>query len=232
MSNHLLLVHGAWHNGNGFAMLRQELQQLGVTTSVVELSSVGEENAPLGDMYGDAAIVRSAVDELGGDCFVLAHSYGGLPVTEGLAGASNVKGLFFLTAFMLDRGESLFQACGEQDPPWWVRSSDDSRLTAATPVEVFYNTCESSVANEAAAQLRSQSLTSFLQPITKCAWGEIDSTYIVCTEDQAIPVQAQQAMAQRANQTVTLETDHSPFLSDPKSLARILAERISQVDAR
>ena len=58
----LLLVHGAWHNGSGFNLLRNELKALGITSQVVELSSVAKENEPIGDMYQDAKIVRDAVD--------------------------------------------------------------------------------------------------------------------------------------------------------------------------
>jgi hypothetical protein len=36
---------------------------------------------------------------------------------------------------------------------------------------------------------------------------------VVCTEDRAIAVEHQQAMATRCDTVVTLHTDHSPFVS-------------------
>mgnify|MGYP003331597408 CR=1 FL=1 len=226
MKPKILLVHGAWHNGAGFDLLRGELDKLGINSKVVELSSVAKENEPIGDMYQDAQIVRSAVDSISGDCVVLGHSYGGLSLTEGLVGAKNVKKLIFLTAFVLDKGETLFQACGSVDPAWWVRNSDNTRLTTENPAAVFYNTCSKEIADKAVAQLRTHSLLSFNQEITKTAWSEIDSAYIICEQDQAIPVFAQEAMSGRCKEVVRINTDHSPFLCAPAELAKIINDLI------
>ena len=223
MTTHIVIVHGAWHHSQSFALLRDELEQLGIASSTVDLSSVAAAGEPIGDMYQDAALVRDAVDAVDGECFVLAHSYGGLPVTQGLVGATNVKGLIFLTAFVLDENETLFAACGSQNPPWWVESADGERLTTSTPKAVFYNTCSPSVAASAAAALRTQSLLAFNQPITACAWKDIPSTYILCEHDNAIPLFAQEAMSARTGQTLLMSTDHSPFLSAPNELAAMLA---------
>ena len=51
----------------------------------------------------------------------MAHSYGGIVATEGAAGADNVAHLVYLTAFMLDEGESLFAMVGGQEPDWWIK---------------------------------------------------------------------------------------------------------------
>lgn len=230
MSTHLVLVHGAWHDGAGFSLLQTELQKIGITSSTVELSSVAQADAPIGDMYRDAKIVRDAVDAINGDCYVLAHSYGGLPVTEGLSGARNVKGLIYLTAFVLDQGETLFAACGSVDPSWWRRNAENTRLTADTPVEIFYNTTPEDLADKAAARLRTHSLESFNQVITKTAWKEIDSTYIICERDAAIPLFAQEGMSQRCTRAVRIDTDHSPFLSAPAELAALIKRSLPILD--
>ena len=59
MINDVVLVHGAWHRGAGFSKLKIELDALGITSTLVELSSVAEAGKPIGDMYRDAGIVRS-----------------------------------------------------------------------------------------------------------------------------------------------------------------------------
>ena len=151
------------------------MEKIGIASTTVELSSVATADAPIGDMYRDANIVRDVVDSIDGDCFVLAHSYGGLPVTEGLTGAKNVKGLIYLTAFVLDQGETLFAACGSVDPIRWRRNADNTRLTADNPVEIFYNTTPKELADKAAARLRTHSLDSFNQAITKVAWKDFVS---------------------------------------------------------
>ncbi len=218
----IILVHGAWHNGKGFAALQGELAALDINSITVELTSVGEAGESLGDMYSDAALLSKTIEGIDGDCVVLGHSYGGLVITEGSAGSSKVKKLIYLTAFMLDAGETLYAACGSVDPEWWNVAADKSRLTANTPAEVFYNTCSSEIAEAAVKELRTQSLPSFNQPITKVGWREIPSAYIICEQDQAIPLFAQEGMSGRAGEVVRINTDHSPFLSAPKELALLL----------
>ncbi len=215
----LALVHGAWHNAAGFDLLRTELEKRGISSVAISLKSAGDS----GDMYGDAEIVRNAVAAIDGDCYVLGHSYGGLAITQGLASSTNVKGLIYLTAFMLDEGETLYAACGSVDPAWWVRNPDDTLLTTSNPTDVFYNTCTAEVASKAASQLRTQSIISFTQAITQVAWKTIPSTYIICEQDQAIPLFAQEGMSQRASHSVRIDSDHSPFLSKPAELAELLA---------
>jgi len=222
----LLLVHGAWHNGAGFAALQTELSTLGYSSRTVELASVGSADQQLGDMYGDAAIVRSAIDAIDGSVVVLGHSYGGLAITQGAAGSNKVERLIYLTAFMLDEGETLYAACGSVNPPWWNVAVDQTRLTANTPDQIFYNTCTPELAAHASAQLRTQSLPAFNQPITEVAWKEIPSTYIICEADQAIPVFAQEAMSARATSVVRINTDHSPFLCAPADLAQLISHAI------
>lgn len=218
----LLLVHGAWHNAAGFSALQKELEALNIKSVTVELPSVGLANAALGDMYEDAAVVHKAINSIDGDCVVLGHSYGGVVITQGAAGCSNVKKLIYMTAFMLDAGESLFAAVGGVAPDWWEEAPDKSRLTANIPENIFYNMCTPEVAKKATAALRTQSLVAFNQPLTEVAWKQFPSSYIICDQDNAIPVFAQEAMSGRATDVVRIESDHSPFLCCTKELAQII----------
>jgi pimeloyl-ACP methyl ester carboxylesterase len=49
-------------------------------------------------------------------------------------------------------------------------------------------------------------------------------TYILCTEDRAVPLAAQEAMAASADATFRIQGDHCPQLSRPEELAQVLAE--------
>ena len=51
------------------------------------------------------------------------------------------------------------------------------------------------------------------------AWRDRPSTYIRCLQDRAVPPDAQAHLAQRCGTVVELDTDHSPFFSDPSGLA-------------
>ncbi len=73
-------------------------------------------------------------------------------------------------------------------------------------------------------RLRLQSRAAFEQPLTRAAWREVPSTYLVCEADQAIPLLAQERMAQRSRDVVRLPDGHSPFLSSPGEVARVLRD--------
>jgi pimeloyl-ACP methyl ester carboxylesterase len=225
MTTHLVLVHGAWHGSWAFDALRHDLARTGMTTSTVDLSSVRHDESAGTDMSADARLVRAAVDAVEGPCVVLGHSYGGLPITEGLVGANNLRHLVYLTAFMLPEGVSLFEACGAVDPPWWRRHG--TYLTADQPRDVFYNSTNEVDTDNAVARLGTQSVSSFMEAVTQCAWRETPSTYIRCTNDQAIPLFAQDAMATNATTTHTLAADHSPFLSDRANLVTLLQQIVA-----
>jgi pimeloyl-ACP methyl ester carboxylesterase len=223
MTKQILLVHGAWHNSGAFEVLSSNLKELGFGVHTLDLPSAKRDGKPLGDLYQDAAAVRQIVEGMGDEVLVLGHSYGGMPITEGLEGASNVSRLIYLTAFMLNVGTSLMDACGEVDPPWWKRDESGDTILATNPEQIFYNTTPPELAELTAASLRPQSVNSFAQKLTKCSWATIPSTYILCRQDQAIPLVAQEAMSAQAGKALFMDTDHSPFLCAPEQLAEIVA---------
>jgi pimeloyl-ACP methyl ester carboxylesterase len=68
--------------------------------------------------------------------------------------------------------------------------------------------------------------------ITPDRWGQIPRTYISCTADQAVPVPAQRRFIGEADKFTPhnltevreIATSHSPFVSQPEELARILLQ--------
>ncbi|SNR99023.1 Pimeloyl-ACP methyl ester carboxylesterase [Geodermatophilus pulveris] len=220
MTATLLLVHGAWHGSWCWGPLRDALGG-DVDVRTVDLPSVGDDPAALGDLAADAATVRAALDGLDGPVVVLGHSYGGAVVTEAVTAGSGVAHLVYLCAFQLDAGDSLLGAVGGQEPPWW-EDVQGTAVRAATPEQVFYNGVSPELTRDAVSRLGLQSRASLEQPLTDAAWRAVPSTYVVCEQDQAIPVPAQEAMSSRAGDVLRLPAGHSPFLSHPAELAALL----------
>jgi pimeloyl-ACP methyl ester carboxylesterase len=222
----VVLVHGAWHGPWAWAEVQERLAGDGLEVVTVDLPSIGHDTGALEDLYGDAAAVRETLDAIDGPAVVVAHSYGGAPVTEGAAGADNVAHIVYLTAFMLDEGESLLGLVGGQEPDWWITAADGRTTMPATPETIFYNDCPPETAEAATARLAPQRKATVEQPIREVAWREVPTTYVVCERDNAIPVFAQDAMAQRAGAVRRLDAGHSPFLSQPDELVTVLREVI------
>ena len=213
----VVLVHGAWHGAWCWDEVAERLRADGTPVVAVELPSV----AAGGDMHDDARAVRDAIAAVDGETVVVGHSYGGVVITEGAAGVDGVRHLVYLTAFMLDEGESLLAMVGGALPPW-IALSDANAMSVPDGEPVFYNTTAPEAARAAAARLRPQAKATFEQPVRSVAWRDVPSTYVICDRDNAIPVPAQEAMAARAGTTHRIDCDHSPFLNHPDEVADLI----------
>ena len=227
----VILVHGAWHGPWAWEEVIQRLTAESIRTVAVDLPSKGVETALLGDLRDDAEAVRATVDAAGGPALVVAHSYGGLPVSEGLADSANAAHLIYLAAFMLERGQSLLGLRGGVEPEWWLTSEDGRTLTPDNPKHVFYNDCPPEVADAAAAALVPQRKDSFTQGLRAAAWERVPSTYVVCQRDNAVPPAAQERMSERAGTVSRIDAGHAPFLSRPHDVTAIIQETLAVVVA-
>jgi pimeloyl-ACP methyl ester carboxylesterase len=221
-SRSIVLVHGAWHGPWCWSKVAEPLRGRGLDVHTVKLPSSGPEPSSLADLYGDAAAVRAALDEIDGEVVVVAHSYGGIATTEGAAGASNVAHIVYLTAFMLDEGESLFAAVGAVEPDWWIKDEQELSLMPGRPEQIFYNDCSPEDTADAVSRLEPQSLAAIKQPVRSVAWREAPTTYVICDQDNAIPVFAQEYMAERAGDVRRIDASHSPFLSRPDEVVELI----------
>src|SRR5690349_6036941 len=129
----ILLVHGAWHSSRCWDKVRAVLELRGRQVHAVNLPTVHAGNKASLDMYDDARAVRAAIEEIGGPVVVVAHSYGGVPATQGAAGLPTVVHIVYIAAFVLDQGESLLAAAGGVPPSWWNVKGD--LATAGVPGE-------------------------------------------------------------------------------------------------
>ena len=221
----LLLVHGAWHTSWCWQPLIAELSGVDVVT--VDLPSSGTDPQTLGDLTADAAVVRDALAGIDGPVVLVGHSYGGLPITEAATAELGVAHLVYLCAFQLDAGDSLVASLGGEVPPW--QEIHETHVRVTTPVLVFYNGVAPELTEQAVARLQLQSTRALTQPLSRAAWRDLPSTYIVCEQDQAIPMFAQEAMSARAGTVLRLDAGHSPFLSQPAELAAVLRKVLDQV---
>ncbi|MDF2492765.1 MAG: hypothetical protein K0Q58_1343 [Microbacterium sp.] len=220
----LLLVHGAWHGAWCWEPLADILRARAWDVRTVDLPTVhAPDKAELG-MQADADVVSAAIADIGGPVVVVAHSYGGVPTTQG-ADAPNVRHIVFVAAFVLDAGESLLDAVGGVEPDWWhidgpLATAGDERQP---PQQLFYGDLEPAAAQAATDALTSQAARSFRDPVGTVAWRGRPTTFVVTEQDAIYPVVGQEALAARAGSHVErLRTSHSPFLSQPDALADIV----------
>ncbi|MBM7520353.1 alpha/beta fold hydrolase [Nocardioides nitrophenolicus] len=220
MTDHVVLVHGAWHGAWCWEPVIPHLEQHGLTVHTVDLPSSGSG----GTLADDAEAVRAAVAAVGDQVVLVGHSYGGMAISEASAGAATVDHLVYVTAFLLPAGLSLLDAVGGTAPPWWIVDENAGTVGVTDPVAVFFEDVDEPTRNAAVARLSPQSLASFQGRLTGAGWTEHPSTYVVGEVDAAIPPVAQEAMSASAGTVRRLATGHSPFLVRPAELAELIAE--------
>jgi pimeloyl-ACP methyl ester carboxylesterase len=225
----LVLVHGAWHGSWCWEKLASLLESERIAVATVDLPSVGPRHSSAG-LADDAAAVRALIDGLSGPVVLCGHSYGGMVISSAAAGHPRAAALVYLCAFVPRPGESLVTASGNRHADWIRMLEDGTTMPDRDRAgDVFYGDCDAATARWALGRLAPQNAAAFSEPVAQPAWLAIPSTYIVCTEDQAVPPETQRTVfAPRAGRVLELATSHSPFLSQPKRLADMLAAAVAQ----
>jgi pimeloyl-ACP methyl ester carboxylesterase len=199
------------------------------------IESVAPE-LPLGEIAGDVAAVRRALDAVDGPAVLLGHSFGGAVITE--AGVHPaVRSLVYLAAVAPDVGESTGTAgpeIAESGIVATLRHGDDGR-TFVDPDQaaaIFYPDADPADAAAWALRLRPGSTAGMTATLGTAAWRDRPSHYVVCLDDPIVPEAVQRRLATRAGSVVhELPGDHSPFLARPEALADVLAAIVADVGA-
>lgn len=110
---------------------------------------------------------------------------------------------------------------------------DDGQIVTTNAKDIFYGDVPGPVADQAVAMLQLQSRLSFETKCPPTAWPQAiyngRRSYLLCTEDQAIPFIGQQMMLKYSGvewNTTEFKTSHSPFLSRPQETADWLEEQV------
>ena len=220
-----LLVHGAWSGGWVWDDLVPQLEKAGHDVTVVEqLPSAGVEPASLGDLTADAARVRQVLDEVDGPVVLVGHSYGGTVITE-LADHPKVRHSVYLAAFWPQRDQSQFDILGDGPPPDWIVPMNDGSLALTDDREVIWQVLCADLDQERGVAMASRLV---LQSVGSHAVRSTapdrrhSTTYVICEQDNALPVPLQETMSEYADHVARLPAAHMAQLSRPEELAEIL----------
>jgi len=219
----VVLVHGAMHTPWIFEPLIARLTARGIAARAVQLPSSNPDSAAAGGLTDDVAVVQAAVDAAGGPVVLAAHSYGGVPATWAAAQVPNVAELVYLAAFVLRPGTSMLDWMGGDFPPLWIRSRDGLAVKADDPQRSIFSGVDATLAAEAVKRLNWQGLGSFTQRLGAAATG-VGTTYVIATEDLALPPAVQEEWADHANYRIRIPSGHSPHLSHPGEVTAVLAD--------
>src|SRR5580658_5804808 len=94
----VVLVHGAWADGNSWAKVIPLLEERGLHVVAVQ--------NPLSSLADDVAATKRIIDAQDGPVVLVGHSYGGAVISDA-GNHPKVARLVFVAAFGPDTGESL-----------------------------------------------------------------------------------------------------------------------------
>jgi len=229
-----LLVHGAWHGAWCWHRLTPLLQGHARVVAP-DLPSMGEDITPPGVVTLDywATFVADLAAREPEPVTLVAHSRGGIVASRAAELApERIARLVYVAAYLLPARATLAaEARRDEDsliPSNMIPASSGLTCTVRASVirEAFYGRCSDTDAAEAQARLSPEPLKPLVTPldITPERFGRVPRAYVETTFDNVITLAAQRRMhaALPCDPVFTLESDHSPFLSQPEALARML----------
>jgi len=215
----VVLVHGAFADGSSWDKVIPLLEARGLKVVAVQ--------NPLTSLADDAASVKRVIDAQSGPVILVGHSWGGTVITE-VGGDDKVAALVFVAAFAPDVGESTADLGKDGPPPPGARSirPDPAGYLYLTPEGVAKDFAQ----DLPAMQTRVMAVTqgpifgkAFDEKVTKAAWQNKPSWFIVAEKDRMIQPALERAMAKKINaSTTTLPTSHVPMQSRPKDVAAVI----------
>jgi pimeloyl-ACP methyl ester carboxylesterase len=240
-----VLIHGSWHGGWCFDLLAKELRARAHEVDAPTLPGMGgtkeELEAVTLDGWGQFAAdrCRAMRERVGGAPVILAgHSRGGLVIsTAAEIDPQAMDSLAYICAIMLPDGMSRVQVKAMEGPnpdfDAMIIRVEDGAGTIVDPTLAGSVFAQASPPDLVAAALprltiEPHRLRTTPLSLTDQRWGSLPRSYIECTLDRAIPLSSQRLMQDLCPgaKIVTLEADHSPFLSQPTALADALEAAI------
>jgi pimeloyl-ACP methyl ester carboxylesterase len=219
-SSNIVLVHGAWADGSSWSAVVERLQAEGY--------SVIAPQFPETSLADDVARLRQVLNRQSGPTIVVGHSYGGQIMTALGTNAPNVSALVYIAAFGLDEGESLGAQLGGGPPtPALAHLIVDEQGFAWIPEEDFVAHFAADVdpakARVMYAVQQCLAMSTFDDVMGVPAWKSHPTWYLVATEDQAIPPDAERMFAKRMGaSTAEVVSSHVAMVSHPDQVARFI----------
>jgi pimeloyl-ACP methyl ester carboxylesterase len=219
--NNVVLVHGGFVDGSGWAGVYGLLSDDGFNVSIVQNPTIS--------LAGDVAATRLILDAQDGPAVLVGHSYGGVVITE--AGSlPNVAALVYITAFAPDNGESVNAliakpVAGYAPPPILPPRDGFLFLDKAKMPAAFAGDVDAGTAALMAAAQVPWGLEALNGAVSEPAWKSKPSWYLRVTDDKMIPLPAQQFMSERAGATVSeVPGSHAIYVSNPQAVAALIKQ--------
>ena len=233
-----VMIHGAWHGGWAFEPLRARLEAAGHSLVAPDLPGMGGDEETLATTtladWAEFAVAQCRAARGAGPVVLCGHSRGGIVLSQAAElDPRAMDMLVYICAMLIPSGLSRaeFQAGQVPNPNFRaiIRPTPGGKGTVIDTeraAEVFAQLSPAEAVADALGRLAAEPDLPRATPLRLTAerFGSVPRHYIECLHDRTIPIQDQRRMQalQPCASVITLEADHSPFLSAPDALADAL----------
>jgi pimeloyl-ACP methyl ester carboxylesterase len=228
----IVLVHGAFENDQVWGHVTAKLQKDGYQVVTVDLPGrPGNPMAP--DKVSLDAYRDTVIQTLGSarrPAVVVGHSFGGIVISAAAEQApKQVKTLVYLAAYLPQDGDSLV-SLAQQDPDAKIgphlqiqKDKGVASIEYSARADLFANGGPDGLRKAIPDLILDEPLAPLATPVklTAASYGKVDKVYIHTSMDQVISPAFQARMVAKTpvRAEYTLQTGHTPFLTDPDGLA-------------
>jgi len=222
---HIVLVHGAWADGSGWAKV--------ITPLVADGFAVTAAPLPLTSYADDVEALEQALNRVSRPVILAGHAYAGA-VIAGVQ-SEKVKALVYVAALAPDEGETVADVFyrGESDPGAPQLAPDENGLIYY-PNEAFATAYAQNATNDDLAVLsavqRPISPACIMAPVGRPLWKDQPSWFLVAEDDRMIAASNQRFMAERMQATQRVfPVDHTPMVTAPEAVLQVIREAAASV---
>ena len=231
----IVLVHGAFSNGQVWGYVAGRLQAAGHPVVTVDLP--GRPGAPMAadqvslDLYRDTVV--QALNSVSGQAILVGHSFAGIVIAAAAEQVpEKIRTLVFVAAYLPQDGDSLL-SLAQQDHDAKIGPQltiDKERGIAvvdyAARAELFANDGPAPLKAKLPDLILDEPAAPLVTPVhvTDERFGRVDRIYVHTGVDQVISPAFQARMVARTpvRKTVSLQTGHLPFLTDVEGMAQAI----------
>jgi pimeloyl-ACP methyl ester carboxylesterase len=215
----VVLVHGAFADGSSWAKVIPLLQAKGYNVIAVQ--------NPLTSLEDDVAAAKRAIAAMNGPVLLVAHSYGGVVITEA-GNDPKVAGLLYVDALIPNDGQSVADVIQPYPPS---PGNKEFQQDASGFLTLSFKGINSDFAQDLSAEERSVlyatqipwAAKATVTKISKAAWKNKPSWCIVGLNDETVPSPLTRAEAKMIHATtLELKSSHVPMLSQPNRVAAFI----------
>lgn len=225
----IVLVHGAYADGSSWSKVIPMLQAKGYTVVSVQ--------NPLTSLADDVGATNRVINQQTEPVLLVGHSWAGVVITE--AGNNpKVKGLVYVSGLAPDSGQSVVDVTTgfpQSAAPVTKDEGGFLSLPEASYLKYFAPDVPLEERKILAATQVTWASGCLTDKVTRAAWRDKPSWWVIGTDDQMVNPKLQEKMAADIKAKVTkVKSSHVVLLTQPKTVTNVIiaaSEKIPLVES-